>query len=159
MEKARKNLLNEHGTIVETFEGLTHPHDIDFDAIETAYKYADRSRPAIISKIRKADIDDFESTLTQLQTEVTALEEASNVWQFLDVYRRLLVLTNAGQSKRIYEELSQFSSELTELENDLKKKKKQLEAEDFEVELPDTEPFDEAQTANRSLAETIEGGL
>jgi Skp family chaperone for outer membrane proteins len=81
------------------------------------------------------------------------------VWEFLDVYRRLLVLTNAGQSKRIYDDLSQFSSELTELENDLKNKKKQLEAEDFEVELPDTEPFDEAQAASESLAETIEGGV
>lgn len=159
LETVRSRLLNEYSTVAEVFKSVTNPDDIDFSAIDTAYKQSNRSRPTIINKVRESNANDFESTVTSLQTEMNSIKNVKNAWEMLDAYRTLLKLTNTGKSKNIYNDLSEFSSELAELEQALREKEQRLEDGEFRVDLPDTIPFDEAQDATASLADTIGGGL
>lgn len=159
LARVRSSLLSNHQAVTEAFQSVSSLGDLDFEAIDEAYKASDRSRPTAIEDIRQISGDDFEETVTELRTQMDALEDATNAWELLEVYRTLRFLTNAGKSKRVYDSLSEFVSELQSLEESLAQTEESLKIQDFDADLPDTTPFNEAQNATVSLLNEIEGGL
>ncbi len=159
LETARTRIINDYGTVADAFDGISKPDDIDFEAINNAYQCSDRSRPTIINRVEEANPEDFESTVTELKEKMGVMKEVSNAWEFLDAYQPLLMLTNAGTSKRVYNDLEEFNTELSKLEQSLERKEQELEDQDFGIEDLDTTSFDEARDAAASLADMIEGGL
>lgn len=159
LKRVQSDLLGEHRDVTEAFRSVSTTDDIDFDAIDKAYKVSDRSRPRVIQNVRQLDDEDFEKTVCELRTQIDRLEEVTTAWELLDLFRPLRLLTKAGTTKRVYESLSDFLSELQSLKKSLEQTKQSLEAEDFGVDLPETTPFEEAQAAATSLESAIEGGL
>jgi hypothetical protein len=159
LETARTRIVNQYGTVADAFEDISKPEDIDFGTIDTAYDLSDRSRPTIINKVEETNPEDFESTISELREKMEMIKDVTNAWEFLDAYHPLLMLTNAGTSKRVYNDLSDFTTELTKLEDALEQKERKLENEDFGIEKLDTTPFDEAKDAAATLTDKMEDGL
>jgi len=119
----------------------------------------DPDQRSLINQVEETDAEDFESTVTKLREKMEMMKDVTNAWEFLDAYHPLLMLTNAGTSKRVYNDLSDFTTELTKLEDALEQKERELENEDFGIEKLDTTPFDEAKNAASSLTDKMEDGL
>jgi len=155
----QSDLLGEYRDVTEAFRSVSRTDDIDFDAIDKAYKISDDSRPRVIQDVRQLSDDNFEKTVRGLCTRMDRLEEVTTAWELLDLYRSLRLLTKAGTTKQVYESLSDLVNELQKLKKSLERTRQSLEAEDFGVDIPETTPFKQAQNAAKSLEDSVEGGI
>lgn len=155
-ETDRINTVQEIKGVSEAFKGINKPSEIELDELEDAFTTTGRNTPECLEDLADMDEDKFRNVLDHIERTLDGVEQADNVWEYLEAFRAVGELTTTEYSDE-YRTLEKTSDRLNTLERDL-----DHIIEDsgvIEDYTPVTAHFEESQKLAETISEKIRGGL